>query len=76
MTRGGAGGCGRSPWRTSVVGPRSFAVLRRGSSLQIEKRIASEGKFPEVNKAASDPELNRAISEVNAACQGRPAAKL
>ncbi len=43
---------------------------------QIEKRIATEQKFPEVNKAASDAELNRAIGEFNSAFVKTPGAKI
>ena len=43
---------------------------------QIEKRLATDLKFPEVNRAASDPELNKAITEFNAAFAKTPGAKL
>ena len=42
----------------------------------IEKRIEADKKLPEVNKAASDAELNKAITEFNAIFQKTPGAKL
>ena len=42
----------------------------------IEKRIEADKKLPEVNKAASDAELNKAITEFNAAFVKTPGAKL
>jgi F-type H+-transporting ATPase subunit alpha len=42
----------------------------------IEKRIEAEKKLPEVNKAASDAELNKAITEFTAIFQKTPGAKL
>jgi F-type H+-transporting ATPase subunit alpha len=43
---------------------------------QIEKRLATELKLPEVNKAPSDPELNKAITEFNATFVKTPGAKI
>jgi F-type H+-transporting ATPase subunit alpha len=43
---------------------------------QIEKRIETDKKLPEVNKAASDAELNKAITEFNAIFQKTPGAKI
>ncbi len=43
---------------------------------QIEKRLAVDLKLPEVNKAPSDADLNKAISEFNAVFVKTPGAKL
>ena len=43
---------------------------------QIEKRLAVELKLPEVNKAPSDAELNKAIGEFNAVFVKTPNAKV
>ncbi len=42
---------------------------------QIEKRIDAEKKLPEVNKKASDAELNKAIGEFNAVFKPTPGLK-
>ena len=43
---------------------------------QIEQRLSTDLKLPEVNKAPSDAELNKAITEFNAAFVKTPGAKI
>src|SRR5262252_6866857 len=44
---------------------KEFLAFCDAKYAQIQKRIEAEGKLPEVNKLASDPELNKALTEFN-----------